>query len=27
LETELKLSDSVLRYLLVREEGEVKQPA
>ena len=27
LETELKLFDSVLRYLLVREEGEVKQPA
>lgn len=27
LETELKLSESVLRYLLVREEGEVKQPA
>ena len=27
LETELKLFDSVLRYLLVREEGEVKQSA
>jgi len=27
LETELKLADAVLRYLLVREEGEVKAQA